>query len=295
MPEAFLSAAESFDPRISFALALAFGIYLRGFLRLRARRHPRVTPLHGLAFSGGIAILFIALASPLHELGERFLQAHMVQHLLLLMLAAPLLWLGQPLAPMLLGLPRPLRQAAARALATPAARRVGRALFHPAFAWLAFASCTWGWHMPGPYELALRSETSHYLEHACFFGSALLFWQNVIEPWPSRSVWPRWSMIPYLALADLQNTALCALLTFSDRIWYPTYAALPRPFGLSPLEDQAAAGAIMWIPGSAAFLVAAGCLVRELLVKRRAGARPVEPLPGALEIASSRLARRVLG
>jgi cytochrome c oxidase assembly factor CtaG len=102
-------------------------------------------------------------------------------------------------------------------------------------------------------------------------------------------------MIPYLALADLQNTALCALLTFSDRIWYPTYAALPRPFGLSPLEDQAAAGAIMWIPGSAAFLIAVCGLVRELLVKRRAGARAAEPLTGALEIASSPLARRVLG
>jgi cytochrome c oxidase assembly factor CtaG len=145
--------------------------------------------------------------------------------------------------------------------------------------------------MPGPYELALRSETYHYLEHACFFGSALLFWRNVIEPWPSRSLWPRWSMIPYLALADIQNTALCALLTFSDRIWYPSYAAMPRPFGLSPLEDQAAAGAIMWIPGSAAFLIAVACVLRELLVRRGAHLRPLEPVTETLRIASHGLGR----
>ncbi|HKE12936.1 MAG TPA: cytochrome c oxidase assembly protein [Myxococcota bacterium] len=287
--------AASLEPGVTLPLLLALAVYLRGFGRLRARKHPRVTLRHGLAFSGGIAVLLVALASPLHELGERFLQIHMVQHLLLMMLAAPLLWLGRPLAPLLLGLPRPLTRAGARALATRSARGVGRSLSHPAVAWLAFAASTWGWHMSGPYELALRSESWHHLEHACFFASALLFWWNVIGPWPSQPAWPRWSMIPYLALADIQNTALCALLTFSDRVWYPTYASLPRPFGLSALEDQAAAGAIMWIPGSAAFLIAVACIVRELLVRRSAHPRRLEPVTESLPIGSHGLERSAWG
>lgn len=267
------AATWSLDHWVSFALIATFGVYLRGFLRLRRRRHPRVTACHGLAFGGGVVVLLVALASPIHELGERLLQVHMVQHVLLMMLAPPLLWLGQPLVPMLLGLPHSLAQIAGRALSRPPVRWLGRVLVHPTTAWFAFAAVAWGWHVPASYELALRSEAWHHLEHACFFVSALLFWWNVVEPWPSTPAWPRWSLIPYLALADVQNTALCALLTFSDRIWYPTYAALPRPFGVSPLEDQAAAGAIMWILGSAALLVAVGCVVRELLLPRRAESR----------------------
>jgi putative membrane protein len=263
----------SLDHWVSLALILTFGVYLRGFLRLRRRRHSRASALHGLAFCAGVAALWVALASPVHELGERLLQVHMVQHVLLMMVAAPLLWLGRPLAPMLLGLPHSLAHALARALSRPPVRGLGRLLAHPIAAWFGFAAVTWGWHVPASYELALRSEAWHHLEHACFFASALLFWWNVVEPWPSAPAWSRWGMIPYLALADVQNTALCALLTFSDRVWYPTYAALPRPFGVSPLEDQATAGAIMWILGSAAFLIAVGCIVRELLVPRRAESR----------------------
>ena len=283
---------------VPLALFLAFGLYVRGFVRLRRRRHPRVTPLHGLAFAGGVVTLFIALASPIHELGERLLQVHMAQHLLLMLVAAPLLWLGRPLAPLLLGLPRSLSHRAARILSRPAVRRLGRGLAHPLVAWFSFAAATWGWHMSAPYELALRSEAWHYLEHACFFTSALLFWWNVVAPWPCRPAWPRWSMLPYLALADLQNTALCALLTFSDRIWYPSYAALPRPFGFSPLQDQAAAGALMWIPGSLAYLIAAVCVVRELLVKRRAGwwsSPTLTPVGATLPVAPRGLERGILG
>jgi len=132
--------------------------------------------------------------------------------------------------------------------------------------------------MSAPYELALRSESWHHLEHGCFLATALLFWWNVIMPWPSRPAWPRWSMIPYLALADVQNTALCALLTFSDRVWYKPYALLPRPLGVSPLEDQATAGAIMWILGSAVILMAGGCIVRELLAPERGESWPREPI-----------------
>jgi cytochrome c oxidase assembly factor CtaG len=147
-------------------------------------------------------------------------------------------------------------------------------------AWLAFVGVTWVWHAPALYERALRSDDVHHFEHACFFGAALLFWWPVVQPWPSRPVWPRWAMIPYLALADVSNTVLCALLTFSDRLLYPTYATIPHPWPLTPLEDQAAAGALMWVPGSAVFLVALGAVVKGLLephVPHRRGR--MRPLP----------------
>ena len=105
------------------------------------------------------------------------------------------------------------------------------------------------------YELALRSDGWHYLQHACFLGTALLFWYPVVRPYPSRPRWSRWLLVPYLILADVQNTVLSALLTFSDRVLYPHYAAVPRLGRLSALEDQAAAGVLMWVPGSVVFLL----------------------------------------
>src|SRR6266508_1668043 len=128
-------------------------------------------------------------------------------------------------------------------------------LFKPVNCWIAFVATTLAWHTPVMFELALRSELWHAVEHICFLVTALLFWWPVIQPWPSRARWSRWTMIPYLLLADLQNTALSAFLIFYDRVVYPTYAAAPRIFGMSALEDQAAAGAIMWVPGSCAFLI----------------------------------------
>jgi len=121
------------------------------------------------------------------------------------------------------------------------------------------------WHIPQFYELGLQSERWHEVQHACFFTAALLFWWPVIQVWPSAAGHPRWVMIPYLVSADLINTALSAVLSFSGRVLYPTYAGVPRVTGLSALDDQALAGAIMWIPGSIAFLLPAVVLTVRLL------------------------------
>src|SRR5262249_61752944 len=124
-------------------------------------------------------------------------------------------------------------------------------------AWGPFIAAFWIWHLPGAYDLALRSGAWHHVEHASFFLGGLIFWRPVILAWPARETWPRWVMIVYLLLAETQNTLLSAILTFSDRVIYPFYAtaAAGRPAGLSPLEDQAIAGVIMWVPGSLAFAV----------------------------------------
>ena len=162
---------------------------------------------------------------------------------------------------------------------------------HPITSWFALSVVIIFWHLPRFYELALHSQTWHQVEHACFFWSAVLFWWPVIGVWPSHPIWPRWAMIPYLVLADLVNTGLSAVLCFSDHVLYPTYQLAPRLWGISALGDQAAAGAIMWVPGSIAFLVPAlilgmralepACLVRFGQFARSASTGPCESAVGS--------------
>src|SRR5262249_4483245 len=204
------------------------------------------------------AAVCLAIASPLHALGEVLLSLHMAQHMLLTMVAPPLLWLGQPMIPLLRGLPaRGAKRGIGPLLASVRCRQVGRVLIHPVACWTALAAAIVVWHLPRCYELVLRSEMWHDIQHACFFTAALLFWWPIVEVWPARAVWPRWAMIPYLVSADLINTAQSAILSLSTHVLYPSYAHAAAATGLSPLDDQALAGAIMWVPGSIAFLVPA--------------------------------------
>jgi cytochrome c oxidase assembly factor CtaG len=262
----------TFDPWIIIPLLLAATIYLRGWWQLNRRLPQRFGVWRLIAFQGGLLTLFLALASPLHALAELLLQFHMIQHLLLMMVVPPLFWLGAPTQPLLRGLPRSVLQHVLRLLfASTALQRINHTLTHPLFCLLAFTVSNVVWHVPSLYELALRSEFWHEVQHIFFLGTGMLFWRPVIQPWPSASQWPRWTMIPYLLLADLQNTALSAFLIFSERILYPTYANVPRLWNLSVIDDQAAAGVIMWVPGSVIFLVPVGLLVIRLLEAPRTG------------------------
>ena len=157
------------------------------------------------------------------------------------------------------------------------------------------------WHTPALYELALRSPAWHQVEHACFFVTSLIFWWPVVQPWPSKAQWPRWAMVPYLLIADLQNTALSAILVFSDRVLYPSYSAVPRLFGFSALEDQVAAGSIMWVVGSLAFIVPAIVIAVQCLSRkpsrepttpvRRRETTSLDPLPTSCPVSPSLSAR----
>ena len=149
---------------------------------------------------------------------------------------------------------------------------------HPAVGWTSFAVAFWVWHTPWLYELALRSDAWHHVEHACLFTTAMMFWRPVILTWPARSPWPRWTMIPYLLLADLQNTVLAAILTLSDRVIYPAYAV--RLGAIAALEDQSVAGVIMWVPGSLVFLVAAVWVAVEILAPPGRATLPAPPVEG---------------
>lgn len=245
-----------FDPWLLVALLVSAGIYSRGYFILQRRNPDRWHAGRLAAFLGGLAVIYLALASPIEPFASLLLQVHMLQHLLLMMAAPPLLWLGMPLFPMLRGLPHSIRTVwIIPLLRSPALGFCFERLTHPVAALPLFVAATWFWHIPSVYDLALRSSGWHYLQHICFLGAALLFWYPVVRPYPARPRWSLWLLLPYLILADVQNTVLSALLTFSDRVLYPHYTQVPRLMGLSALDDQSAAGVLMWVPGSLVFLV----------------------------------------
>src|ERR1700728_3524735 len=262
------TAFASWRPPVETIAMLLFtaALYARGFARLH-RQMPDRYPLSRLAmFMGGIAALFIAIASPLEELDDLLLQVHMTQHLLLMIVAPPLLLAGAPAIALVRGMPGRIAKAVVGpTLRSSAVRRIFAWLTQPLVCWLAFSAATWGWHLPATFQLALRSDGWHVVEHACFFTTALMFWYPVVQPWPSVARWPRWAMLPYLLLADGQNTILAALFMFSDRLIYPFYATSPHIAGFTPLGDQVVAGAIMWVPGSIFYLVPATLIMFQML------------------------------
>ena len=264
-----------FDPS-SLALIILTGIiYVCGWRKLHRQMPDRFGASRLVSFLAGLAVIIIAIASPLDAFASLLLVAHMIQHLLLLMLAPPLILYGAPYLPILRGLPsRLLKHGAGPFLASPGWQKFGRRLTHPLVCWFAFTITSLTWHVPKLYELALSSPFWHEVEHLCFLGAALLLWWPVIQPWPSCAQWPRWAMIPYLFLADSQNTALAGFLIFCERVVYPSYALAPRLLNLSPMEDQAAAGAVMWVPGSIAYLIPIGLLTVQVLSSSRRAVRP---------------------
>jgi cytochrome c oxidase assembly factor CtaG len=259
----------SVPPAATFAIALSAIVYLRGWWLLRRAGSPNIPPWRAATFLLGLFSLWVALASPMDVFNGFVLTAHMLQHMMLMMVAPPMLLLGSPLVPVVRGLPIfAAREFAGPFLNWPVAKRIGRALTNPVFALLLMGVAMFTWHTPALYELALRSPAWHQTEHACFLLASLIFWWPVVQPWPSRAQWPRWAMVPYLLIADLQNTALSAILAFSDRVLYPSYSTVPRLFHFSALEDQVAAGAIMWVLGSIAFVIPAVVIAVQCLSKR---------------------------
>jgi cytochrome c oxidase assembly factor CtaG len=182
------------------------------------------------ALAASALALWVAVWSPFSVLDHQLLTAHMVQHLILTMIAAPLILLGAP---------------------------VIRPRFHPALCWLASTFVVIGWHIPALFELAMQSKLLHAIEHASFFAAGLLFW------WPVIGREPRWSVPLYLFLATLPCDALSAFLTFCGRVVYPHYLHAPRA-----LADQELAGALMWIVVTFAYLAPAAAVTIQLLGPR---------------------------
>ena len=261
---AFASWAIPFWPTLGILFTAVF--YIRGWMALRQLRSSLLPTWRLVCLLVGLASLWLAIASPLDAFASFLLTVHMIQHMLLMLVAPPLILLGLPQIPLLRGLPLwAARDGLGPFLNWAPLKRFGRALTHPAFCWLAAAVVLLAWHIPAAYDLALASSVWHGVEHACLFGASLLFWWPVIEPWPSKPHWPRWSIPAYLLAADLVTTALAAILCFSDRPLYPAYAGAARLFGWTQLNDQVAAGALMWVFGSTILLSAAVVVTLRLL------------------------------
>jgi cytochrome c oxidase assembly factor CtaG len=269
------------SPWLLLSLGLPAGIYLRGWLALHSKNPRRWQAGQLVAFAGGLAIVFLALASPIEPFAALFLRVHMLQHLLLMTAAPPLIWLGAPLFPMLRGLPWQVRTYwVAPLFRSRLLQQFFARLTHPAAALPLYVAATWLWHMPSAYELSLRSNGWHHFQHVCFLGTALLFWFPVVRPYPSHTRWSQWLLIPYLIVADVANTVLSALLTFSSQVLYPHYASVPRLGGISALDDQSAAGVLMWVPGSVAFLLPLFSIGVRLLYGQDPSRSQAVPLPG---------------
>jgi putative membrane protein len=263
-----LWGAWSWEPGIVLPLALGAGLYAVGLRALWRAAGPGrgIRKRDAAAFALGWATLALALLSPLHRLGEALFSAHMVQHELLMALAAPLLVLGRPLVPFVWGLPPGWRRTLGRWTGGDRFRGVWATLTHPVTAWSLHAAAIWIWHVPSLYEASLRSEAVHALQHASFLGTALLFWWSVLEGRRhGRLGWP--GAVIALFTTAVHTSILGALLTFSTRLWYPLYGATSAAWGLTPLEDQQLAGLIMWVPGGLAYLVAALALMASWLAE----------------------------
>jgi len=236
-------------------LALVAAIYVIGWYRAHQTRPAELPSWRLAAFLAGIGSVFVAISSPLDTLSESLLFMHMAQHFVLMSVAPPLLVLGAPVVPLLRGLPQSVIRLLQPLFRSRTAHALLRYLQRPLFAWLAMNVAYIGWHVPAAYEFALQSEAWHNVEHACFLFTSLLFWWPVVRPWPSRPINSQMLLIPYLVCADLVNTGVSAFLCFSGRLAYPNYGDVQRPFPLSALNDQIAAGAFMWVFGSLVFLV----------------------------------------
>ena len=212
-----------------------------------------------MLFLLGLIALVAALASPIDTIALELFSIHMVQHMLLLAVAAPLLLAGAPVRPLLRGMPLAVRRSVVRAVARNTAfRGLVHVLRQPLVAAALYVVGLYAWHVPALYDAAVERSAIHVIEHTWFFGSALLFWSVVIDPAPFRATLPYAARIPFLLLVGAaQNTILGGLLAFSDRLYYAHYATTTAAYGLDPVTDQHLGGAIMWVPGDLIFLAAA--------------------------------------
>jgi putative membrane protein len=254
-------------PFVATATLIIVGlVYTRGWYAIRKTRAIQFPPWRLGAFLLGLAVIWLAIGSPLDGFADVLLSAHMVEHLLLMSCAPPLLLLGYPVVPLLRGLPHGVViHLLGPLIRMKLLRHLGHILITPLVAWLAMNLMFLGWHVPAAYDFALENERWHEFEHLCFLGTSILFWWPVIRPWPTRESYAGWLMLFYLVMADIVNTVLSAFLAFCDRPVYSYYLREPNLFNISPLLDQRAGAVVMWVIGSVIFLVPALVLTVRLL------------------------------
>ena len=246
----------SWEPLVVVGLGLSAWGYAWGLRKLwRASGRGRgVKGWEALAYACGWAALFVALVSPLHPWGRVLFSAHMTQHELLMLVAAPLIVLGRPLLPYLWALPLGWAREVGAWGRAAWFQKFWRALTNPLAAWAVHAAALWVWHVPALFDATLRSEWVHTLQHLAFLLSALLFWWAVIHGRPGALGYGAATL--YVFSTSLHSGLLGVLITLARTVLYPGYVGLTDSWGLTPLEDQQLGGLIMWVPAGAVYLVA---------------------------------------
>jgi len=247
--------ARGWDVGMAVGLACSSALYATGLVRLwrQAGRGHGVRAGNVAAFAAGIATLWIALLSPLDGLSDVLFSAHMGQHELLMLVAAPLLVMGKPWLTAAWALPDRWRAPFLAAGQAPVVRGPFRAVTAPAVILVLHAAALWIWHVPGLFQGAMRHEGVHALQHACFFLTAALFWWALVSGRYGRGGYG--AGLLFVFITSMHSGILGALITFGRRLWYPLYDARARAAGLDPLRDQQLAGLLMWIPAGVILLV----------------------------------------
>ncbi|MGH7481847.1 MAG: cytochrome c oxidase assembly protein [Longimicrobiales bacterium] len=227
-------------PSVALGCALFIGLYFWATGPLARRRGwsgSRQTHETGF-FLAGVAVLFLALNGPLHDLSDYYLfSAHMVQHMLLMMVFPALLLLGLPAYVL-----RPLLTGGGR-------ERLARTLTHPATAFVVYNVVLIGWHFPALYNWALVNHDVHVAQHLLFIGAATLMWWPIVDPLPELARMGSLLKMLYIFAFGIPMSVVSAFITMASGAVYPWYIEAPRLFGLTALEDQQLGGLIMWIPG----------------------------------------------
>lgn len=244
----------SFDPAVIAGIVLAALLYARGRRQLSVVRGTvRNSAWHAAAFYTGLAVIVVALESPIDTLGASLFTFHMIQHLLLIMVAPPLLLLGNPAVTMLRGVPLGVRRGvlgyAAHRKWVHALGRAASWIMSPVPALVIFIGTLYLWHWSLLFDLTLQNDSVHVFEHLCFLATALLFWSQVIDQRTIHAQLRYTRRALYTLFAAATSNILALFLVFAPRPLYAGYADLTsRPFGMTALGDQQIAGAIMWVP-----------------------------------------------
>jgi putative membrane protein len=277
----------SFRADVVLVVASAAIVFATGWYRLR-RRAPLVARSPRLVlYLAGLAALLVALVSPIDALAEQRLSMHMVQHLLLMMAAPLLVLLADPFACFLWALAGSTRKSVGKLFVRGSRlRHLLRALTSMPVAWAVYVIDLWAWHHPSMYQLALENRFVHDLQHILFFSTSLLFWWPIVNPAPRfRGVPSHGLRIVYLVAATLQNTLLGMAISLPERVLYPFYERVPGLEALSPINDQALGGGIMWVSGHM-YLIPILFLVYRLLKSEEEGAQSAAAQPASPQVGS---------
>ena len=249
-----LARAWSFEPLVVISLTVVAALFAIGLHRLWRDKRRSIRTWEALCFALGWLALFVALVSPLHAWGQVLFSAHMTQHEILMLVAAPLLVLGRPLIAFLWALPMHWSRNLGNFAKTGAINRIWRILTIPLVAWLVHAVALWVWHIPVLFDAVLHYESVHTAQHLSFLLSALLFWWALIHG--PRGAIGYGAGVLYLFTTSVHSGVLGALITLAGSVWYPSYVGLTSSWGLTPLEDQQLGGLIMWIPAGLVYVIA---------------------------------------